>query len=71
MESAIIFAAVNGYFDTFAPEATAEAETKLQDYLSREAASVLETIRTSKEIGEETEKSLREALQNFVDRQAA
>jgi len=71
MEAAVIFAATNGYFDTFAPEATSEAETKLQDYLSREAASVLETIRTSKEIGEETEKSLREALQNFVDRQTA
>jgi F-type H+/Na+-transporting ATPase subunit alpha len=71
MESAIIFAAVNGYFDSFAPENTAEAEQKLQDFLSREAVGVLAAIRTTKEIAESTEKDLRAALQNFVDRQAA
>ncbi|MEK7101251.1 MAG: F0F1 ATP synthase subunit alpha, partial [Patescibacteria group bacterium] len=70
MESAIIFAAVNGYFDTFAPELTSEAEQKLQDFLSREAVGVLAAIRTTKEIGEATEKDLRAALQNFVSRSA-
>jgi F-type H+-transporting ATPase subunit alpha len=71
MESAIIFAAVNGYFDSFAPEKTAEAEQKLQDFLSREAVGVLAAIRTTKEIGEATEKDLRSALENFVLRSAA
>ena len=70
MESAIIFAAVNGYFDSFAPDATAEAEGRLQDFLSREAVGVLAAIRTTKEIGEATEKDLRSALENFVSRAA-
>lgn len=71
MESAIIFAAVNGYFDSFAPEVTAAAEARLQDFLSREAVGVLAAIRTTREIGEATEKDLRAALDNFVERSAS
>ena len=70
MESAIIFAAVNGYFDSFAPEQTSAAEERLQDFLSREAVGVLAAIRTTREIGEATEKDLRAALDNFVARSA-
>ena len=68
MESAIIFAATNGYFDTFAPEETSAAEARLQDFLSREATGVLAAIRTTREIGEATEKDLRAALDKFVSR---
>lgn len=70
MESAIIFAATNGYFDGFAPEDTAGAEIRLQDFLNREAMGVLAAIRTTKEIGEATEKDLRAALDKFVERSA-
>ncbi|MDQ1299399.1 MAG: F-type H+/Na+-transporting ATPase subunit alpha [Patescibacteria group bacterium] len=70
MESAIIFAATNGYFDGFAPEDTAGAEIRLQDFLNREATGVLAAIRTTKEIGEATEKDLRAALDKFVERSA-
>ena len=70
MESAIIFAATNGYFDGFAPEETAGAEIRLQDFLNREATGVLAAIRTTKEIGEATEKDLRAALDKFVERSA-
>jgi len=70
MESAIIFAATNGYFDGFAPEETAGAEIRLQDFLNREATGVLAAIRTTKEIGEATEKDLRSALDKFVERSA-
>jgi F-type H+-transporting ATPase subunit alpha len=70
MESAVIFAAVNGYFDSFAPEQTSAAEERLQDFLSREAVGVLAAIRTTREIGEATEKDLRAALDNFVARSA-
>ena len=70
MESAIIFAATNGYFDSFAPEDTAAAEIRLQDFLNREATGVLAAIRTTKEIGEATEKDLRAALDKFVERSA-
>ncbi len=70
MEAAVIFAAVNGYFDTFAPEKTSEAEQKLQDYLTREAAGVLASIRTTREINETIEKDLRGILDQFVERTA-
>ncbi len=71
MEAAIIFAATNGYFDGFAPEEVSAAEVKLQSFLSREAVGVLEAIKSSKEIREETEKTLREKLDAFLARQAA
>lgn len=70
MEAAVIFAAVNGYFDSFAPEKTSEAEQKLQDYLSREATGVLASIRTTREINETIEKDLRAVLEQFVERSA-
>ncbi len=68
MEAAVIFAATNGYFDTYAPEETSAAEIKLQDFLNREATGVLAAIRTTREIGEATEKDLRGALEKFVAR---
>ncbi len=71
MEAAIIFAATNGYLDTFAPEEVAEAEHKLQEFLSREAIGILEAIKESKEIREGTEKDLRLKLDAFVTRQKA
>ncbi|MDB5264641.1 MAG: synthase subcomplex alpha subunit [Parcubacteria group bacterium] len=70
MEAAVIFAAVNGYFDTFAPMETAAAEERLQDFLNREAVGVLAAIRTTREIGESTEKDLRAVLEKFVERTA-
>ncbi|HUX81134.1 MAG TPA: F0F1 ATP synthase subunit alpha [Candidatus Paceibacterota bacterium] len=69
MEAAIIFAATNGYLDRVAAEDIRAVETKLQEYLSREAGGILVAIRESKEIREETEKALREKLEAFVERQ--
>jgi F-type H+-transporting ATPase subunit alpha len=70
MQSAVIFAGTNGYLDSFAPEKVKEVESELRSYLSREAKKELEEIRESKEIGEDTEKKLREKLHAFVERQA-
>lgn len=71
MEAAIIFAATNGYLDSFAPEEVSTIEKKLQDYLSREAGGVLAAIKESKEIDETHEKILREKLNAFIARQAS
>lgn len=68
MEAAVIFAATNGYFNSFAPEKASEAENKLQEFLLREGRGVLEAIKMSKEIKEETEKDLRAKLESFVER---
>lgn len=65
MEAAIIFAATNGYFNNTAPEKVSETEQKLQDFLLREGQGVLESIKTSREIGEASEKTLREKLERF------
>src|SRR5262249_25679783 len=54
LAAAILFAAGNGYFDSFAPTETAVVERKLRDYLAREAGGILEAIRMSKEIKEES-----------------
>ena len=70
MESAIIFAATNGYLDGVPAEEIGAVEAKLQDYLSREAGGVLMAIKESKEIREDSDKTLREKLQAFVARSA-
>ncbi len=70
MQAAVIFAATNGYFDTFSPSETSAAEQRLQDFLSREGKDMLAAIRTSREIAESTEKDLRALLDRFVERSA-
>lgn len=71
IQAAVIFAAVNGYMDSFAPEEITRIEKKLRDHLTREAGDVLAAIREKKEIGEDTEKLLRSVLEAFVARQKA
>lgn len=70
METAIIFAAINGFFDSFAPEETRAAQKKLQEFLEREGKEALELIRSTKDIGEDTEAALRAALTKFTERAA-
>ncbi len=68
MEAAIIFAATNGYLDAVAPEDVRRVEQELSAYLAREAGGVLAAIKESKEIREESEKTLRSKLDAFVAR---
>lgn len=70
MQAAVIFAATNGYFDTFTPSETSAAEQRLQDFLMREGTGALKAIRESREISESTEKDLRGLLDQFVERAA-
>lgn len=70
METIVIFAAINGYFDSFAPENTREAMQKLQDFVEREGKNELKMVRESKDIGDDTDKSLRTLLDKFVERVA-
>lgn len=70
MEAAVIFAATNGYFDSYAPEETAKAQSQLQDFLKREGDTVLTKIRESRDLAEDTEQELRDVLNTFVARKA-
>jgi F-type H+-transporting ATPase subunit alpha len=66
MEAAVIWAATNGYFDSFPPERVSAMEGKLQDFLLREGRGELDAIKQSKEIREGTEEALKEKLARFV-----
>lgn len=66
VQAAVIFAATNGYLDTFAPEQVTGTEKKLRDFLAREGDEILSAIRDTREIGEDTEKKLRDVLERFV-----
>ncbi len=68
MEAAVIFAATNGYFDSFDPAEVPAVEARLCEYFSREAGGALVAIRESKEIREETERTLRTKLDQFLAR---
>jgi F-type H+-transporting ATPase subunit alpha len=70
MQAAVIFAATNGFFDSFTPDETNAQEKRLQDYLQRDAEDVLTAIRTEKQISEDTEAKLRSVLEKFVERTA-
>jgi F-type H+-transporting ATPase subunit alpha len=71
MQVAIIFAATNGYFDYVSSSHLRVIEARLCDYLSREAGGVLTAIRESRELREESEKTLREKLDAFSKRSGA
>jgi F-type H+-transporting ATPase subunit alpha len=66
MEAAVIWAATNGYFDSFPPERVSLMEKKLQDFLLREGRGELDAIKQSREIREGTEEALKEKLGRFV-----
>ena len=68
MATAVIYAATNGFFDTFPPEETAKAESRLQEFLQREAQEELKAIRDSRDLSDETVEALRNKLTQFVER---
>jgi F-type H+-transporting ATPase subunit alpha len=68
IEAAVIFAAVNGYMNSFDPLETSAAEARLQDFLLREGQKELALIRESKAIDETTEAALRAVLDSFAQR---
>jgi F-type H+-transporting ATPase subunit alpha len=70
MEAAVIWAATNGYFDSFPPERVSAMEKKLQDFLLREGRGELDAIKQSKEIREGTEEALKEKIGRFVSANA-
>lgn len=61
-----IYAATNGYFDSFPPENVSEFEAKLMGFLDREHQGIFDSIRTEKKITEENETALKGALADFV-----
>ena len=65
---AIIYAAVNGYLDDLEVEQVRPFETGFLQYLRTEAPDVLEDIRTTKDLGNETIEKLNQAIRVFKER---
>jgi F-type H+-transporting ATPase subunit alpha len=65
-QAVVIYAATNGFFDTFAPERMSEVEEKFLAFMDREAKNVLDAVKKEKAFSEETEKRLKEALSKFL-----
>lgn len=63
----VIYAAVQGYFDTVPVERIGEAEEKLLAYLDRSGTEIFDAIKKDKDISDTTEKKLKKALVSFKD----
>lgn len=62
---AILYAANNGYLDDIPVERVQDFESKLQQYMNVQGKKVVEVITKKRELTEETEKSLKTAIEQF------
>jgi F-type H+-transporting ATPase subunit alpha len=61
----VIFAASNGYLDDVEPGDIPDWEDQFRDYMRDSNAEILESIREEKQLSDETEQKLREAIEHF------
>jgi F-type H+/Na+-transporting ATPase subunit alpha len=62
---AVIFAASNGYLDDVEPDSVPDWEDQFRNYMRDSHGEILDSIREEKELSDETEQSLREAIEHF------
>jgi F-type H+/Na+-transporting ATPase subunit alpha len=61
----VIFAAANGYLDHIEPENVPDWERKFRDYMRDSQSDILDAIREEKDLTDEIEQKLREAIEHF------
>ncbi|KKR79198.1 MAG: ATP synthase subunit alpha [Parcubacteria group bacterium GW2011_GWA2_40_8] len=61
----VLYAGVNGYLDNIAPEKIHDWEEGFIEYLKRQNNKILENIRISKNLEEDTENMLKEATEGY------
>jgi F-type H+/Na+-transporting ATPase subunit alpha len=61
----VIFAASNGYLDGIEPDDVMDWESQFRDYMRDSHGGILDSIREEKEISDETQQSLRDAIEHF------
>jgi F-type H+-transporting ATPase subunit alpha len=61
----VIFAATNGYLDDVDPDDVPDWERQFRDYMRNSHDGILSTIREEKEISDETQGDLKEAIERF------
>lgn len=64
----LIYAAINGYLDDIAVEKLNEFETRLYEYMENFEKDLIEKIKSSGQIDEESEQKLKEVIINFKER---
>jgi F-type H+/Na+-transporting ATPase subunit alpha len=62
---AVIFAASNGYLDDIEAESVPGWEDQFRDYMRDTHGEILDSIREEKQLTDETEQSLRDAIEHF------
>jgi F-type H+/Na+-transporting ATPase subunit alpha len=62
---AVIFAATNGYLDHIDPDNIPDWESQFRDYMRDSHGDILEAIREEKDLKDEIEQKLREAIEHF------
>jgi F-type H+/Na+-transporting ATPase subunit alpha len=62
---AVIFAASNGYLDDIEAESVTDWEDQFRNYLRDSHGEILDSIREEKQLTDETEQSLRDAIEHF------
>jgi F-type H+-transporting ATPase subunit alpha len=62
---AVIFAAANGYLDHIEPENVPDWERQFRDYMRDSHNDILEAISEEKDLTDEIEQNLREAIEHF------
>lgn len=62
---AILYAANGGYLDDVPVEKVGEWQTKFHEYMATQGREVLKTIRETKQLDEDAEAKLKEAIENF------
>jgi F-type H+/Na+-transporting ATPase subunit alpha len=62
---AVIFAASNGYLDDVEAESVPDWEGQFRDYMRDSHGEILDSIREEKQLTDETDQSLREAIERF------
>jgi F-type H+-transporting ATPase subunit alpha len=65
MQVAVIFAAANGYLDEVEADSVPDWENQFRDYMRDSHGEILDSIREEKQLSDETEQSLREAIDHF------
>jgi F-type H+-transporting ATPase subunit alpha len=62
---AVIFAASNGYLDDIEPDDVPDWEDQFRNYMRDSHGEILDSIREEKQLSDETEQSLRDAIEHF------
>ncbi len=67
----ILYAVNNGLFNKIPVEKIAETETAFHKYMKVQGKDILDAIKSSKELSEDTENKLKKAVENFIQNQSS